>query len=166
MQRGVIYYRYFNFDDLEYDSPCCSHLGVMRNYLPNGLKIQFPKLRIHKIMEAELLLSVKKGSPGYNFLKTLEQYNIEHAPQKRNNMKHVNVLNCNSDYSIIYMKIKPDTLFFSEKNELISLSDIKSQMNTNSNIMVVCISNSPGLWSNGNSYGNTWNIEQLKVYIE
>ena len=69
-------------------------------------------------------------------------------------------------YSIIYMKIKPDTLFFSEKNELISLSDIKSQMNTNSNIMVVCISNSPGLWSNGNSYGNTWNIEQLKVYIE
>ncbi len=168
MHSQVVYYRDFDFINLEYGVPCSTHLGVMRNYLPQPLRIQFPKLKIESISENEALLSVKANSPGYNFLKMLEKYNVQNAPKNKDMMSQVNVLSETAEYSRISMKIKPkNTLFFSERNELISASYISSLLESKESVIkAVCISNSPGLWSTGHSYGNTWNIEQIKIYIE
>ena len=168
MHSQVVYYRDFDFRNLEYDVPCSTHLGVMRNYLPEGMRIQFPKLKVESISDNEVILLVKMNSPGYNFLKMLEQENVKHAPKKKDMMKRANGLSDIAEYSRISMKIKPNnTLLFSETNELISVSYINSRLNSKTSVVkAICISSSPGLWSTGHSYGNTWNVEQLKTYIE
>ena len=167
MHSQGVYYRDFDFRNLEYDVPCSTHLGVMRNYLPEGLRIQFPKLRIESISDNEVILLVKMNTPGYNFLKMLEKENVKYAPRNKDMMKRANSLSDTAEYSRISMKIKPNnTLFFSEANELISVSYINSQLKSKNVIRAICISSSPGLWSTGHSYGNTWNVEQIKTYVE
>ena len=59
------------------------------------------------------------------------------------------------------MKTNDSTLFFNEKNEIIDLSYI---LENKENIKVVCIASTVGVWMTEKSYGNTWIIDQVKVY--
>ena len=179
MNVGILYYRNFDFSKLKYDTPCCTHLGTMRNYLPGPLRVQFPKLRVKSISNKEMVILVKNNSPGFDFLRRLEECNaknlvknpVKNPVKNKEPLIQANSLG-NSEFSGICMKLKPNTLFFTENDELISSSHIKNILDpsdpSNPSVVIraVCIANSQGLWTANKSYGNTWNVEQVKIYEE
>ena len=59
------------------------------------------------------------------------------------------------------MKINDSTLYFTEENCITTLNDIRSNSD---HVRVVVIASSDGLWLSENSYGNTWTVDQMKIY--
>jgi len=161
--KAVTYYRDFNLTELKYGKVIKSGLGTLKKYEPAPLRIQFPKLKAVELTDAIISYEIPRGSKGFNFFRELEILNKARAPQPLGNRKLFNSLDANNSERgvIIEMKVSRDTLYFREDNHQISRSDIIDHLDS---IRIVCIANSPGLWTTDKSYGNTWNVEQIKVF--
>ena len=154
----MYYYKDYDFRNLTYGRSIKSHLGTMKKYLPDGIKIQFPKVNPVEISDGVLKIRIYKGTEGYKFIKTLQDKNNE----KMSNLRTLQLFN-NIEQSVDFqMKINSETLIFNENSELISLEDLVENLHRS---RIVVIANTPGLWTTDKSYGNTWTVEQIKAYI-
>ena len=164
----VVYYREYDFTSLKCGKSIKSHLGKMKKYLPHSIRIQFSKMKIQEILEdAMWVLEIVKKSEGYIFFNKLQEFNETKSFVKKD-IKELNLFNNinragteNNYYTSIQMKTNDSTLFFNEKNEIIDLSYI---IENKENIKVVCIASTVGVWMTEKTYGNTWIIDQVKVY--
>ena len=161
--KAVVYYRDFNLKELKYGKVIKSGLGTLKKYEPTPLRIQFPKLKAVDLTDSVISYEIPKGSKGFNFFQELETINKSRGPQPLGNRKLFNAIDCDDSESrnIIEMKVNRDTLYFREDNYQISRSDIVDCLDS---VKIICIANSPGLWTTDKSYGNTWNVEQIKVF--
>tara|TARA_X000001036_G_scaffold439484_1_gene490794 strand:- start:2453 stop:2947 length:495 start_codon:yes stop_codon:yes gene_type:complete len=158
----VCYYKDFNFSKLKFKPSIESHLGSMKKYEllgennSPGIRIQFPKVQIVSFDNNNLAFCFPENSKGNQFFKKLKELN-ETQVFNFSKLKAFNDLS----QDIVLMKYNSDTLYFTEQEHITTLNDI-----TNNYIgyKAVMIASSEGLWSTETSYGNTWKIEQLKIY--
>lgn len=158
----VCYYKDFDFRNLKFRPSIESHLGTMKKYCVEdtgtslGIRIQFPKVKLVSFDDEYLAFLFPENSKGNLFFKKLKELNLEQVD-------HSSKLKLFNDLSqdIVYMKYNSKTLYFTEQEHITSFNDI-----TNNYIgyKAVMIASSEGLWTTENSYGNTWKIEQLKIY--
>lgn len=157
----VYYYKDFEFDTLKFGSPIESHLGTMKKYNlgdrhNQGIRIQFPKVNLIENKEGSLGFHFPENSKGADFFKKLKELN-ETQLSDNNNLK----LYKDGPEDIVYMKYNSNSLYFTEDEYMTTLEDITKNY---LGCKAVVIASSEGLWTTENSYGNTWKIEQLKIY--
>jgi len=162
--KAPIYYRDANLQDLQYGKAIKSGLGTLKKYEPSPVRIQFPKLKAIEITDRVISFEISRDSRGFTFFHELESRNKAKGPRPLGGRKLFNSINDprnNETNIIIEMKLNQDTLYFREDNYQISRSDLEDKL---ADGRFVCIASSPGLWSTEKSYGNTWNVEQIKVF--
>lgn len=153
----VSYYKGFNFGELRYGKGIKSHLGILHKYFvgeTQGIRVQFPKVKIVEIDSETVTLDFEER--GSCFFQRLKELNTGTIPKKLRPGVQFNSLS-----SRISMKINDSTLYFTEENCITTLNDIRSNSD---HVRVVVIASSDGLWLSENSYGNTWTVDQMKIY--
>tara|TARA_B100001094_G_scaffold20249_1_gene17185 strand:+ start:1639 stop:2172 length:534 start_codon:yes stop_codon:yes gene_type:complete len=161
----VVYYRDFNLKELQYGKVIKSGLGTMKKYEPTPIRIQFPKLKAREITQGVITFEIPQDSRGFEFFRDLETVNRGRGPRPIGDRKFFNSVRDQFDPKVpipIEMKLSQDTLYFREDNHQISRSDVEDVIE---GCKLICIASSPGLWSTDKSYGNTWNVEQIKVFM-
>ena len=154
----LIYYRDFNFERLIYSKSIKSHLGTMQKYNTGdsqGLRIQFPKVKILSIADSVVTLDFQDNAKGFMFFDKLKEKN-------GSKIKNKSLIPFNWDSARISMKVNDNTLYFTEDSCITSLDNIERNLDT---CKVIVIASSEGLWTSEQSYGNTWIIEQMKLYV-
>ena len=152
----VIYYKDFVFDKLSYGKAIKSHLGSLHKYHisgeTQGIRIQFPKVKIIESDEGTVTLDFGERRDFFD--------KLSNATQGVTNKLGKSFWKFNSDPGRICMKINEKTLYFTDKNCITTYNDVRSSEHAR----VVVIASTEGLWISENSYGNTWIIDQMKIY--
>jgi|TARA_B100001250_G_scaffold98255_1_gene82450 hypothetical protein len=155
-QVQAVYYKDYDFLKLRCSKSIRSHLGTLKKYNPEAIRIQFPKIRIHEIQGD--VWSIDFSEKGEDFLLKLQTFN----ENKRGN-KDLILFNklIEGKPKIVQMKVNDSTLYFNENNEIVDYSYIVENFK---NVEARCIASTNGLWFTETSYGNTWIIDQVKIY--
>ncbi len=154
----LIYYRDFKFEELCYNKAIKSHLGTMQKYSTResqGLRIQFPKVKILGVVDNVVTLDFQGNAKGFEFFEKLKEMNVSKIKKKT-------LVPFNWDSTRISMKVNENTLYFTEDSCITSLDNIERNLET---CKVVVIASSEGLWCSEQSFGNTWVVEQMKLYL-
>ena len=120
-----------------------------------GLRIQFPKVKILSIADSVVTLNFQGNAKGHMFFDKLKEINGSKIKKK-------SLIPFNWDSARISMKVNDNTLYFTEDSCITSLDNIERNLDT---CKVIVIASSEGLWTSEQSYGNTWVIEQMKLYV-
>lgn len=168
----MVYYKDFDFSKLGFGKTIKSKLGTMNKYQYDGveepIRIQFPKL--HGILDSGnngvLQLFFPLSGNITDFLKNFEDKNtgalFKNSKTTSNYLRHFNKVSQNSNLIQFSMKLARDALIFTEQNDMITLQQLGEYLTEDCKI--VCIASTPGFWISEKSYGNSWTVEQIKVY--
>ena len=158
----LLYYKDFDFGCLVYMKGIKSHLGSMMKYQykkesSQGIRLQFPKVNIVKIDENVVTLGFNENNKGLHFFQKLKDMN-----DSKIRKKGLIAFNGNGPIS---MKVNENTLYFTEDSCITTLNETKRLVENKTECKVVVIASSEGLWTTETSYGNTWIIDQMKIYL-